>query len=404
MQPIRGRSASWLRRLPVGLLDIVLLWLAVRVALSLLAAVLSVGGGLNPPCSDPNVDNHWITFPPLADQGIAFPFVGVWEHWDACWYAKIAYWGYEAGTGSTAFFPLLPVLMGLGSYVVGDVNFAALIINGIALVVALHGLRELVTYDFDRETADRTVLYQLVFPAAFFFFAPFTEALFLAGSAWALLGARRRRWKVAALAALIAGFARPLGLLLVLPLAWEALMAVRERMGSTPPGTRRVSWRDLGPFLAAAAPAVAAVSYFAFTNALGQSYEASLSALGLSTDLRPPWESIWLAWDRLMQLHDLVTLLNLGVLAIFLGLFLAGIRRLPASYSLFVLPQLVLITSRIPNYPLMSAMRYLMVLFPCLVVLALIGRNQRFHTAWVLLSALFLGLLTTLFLQGTFIA
>jgi len=51
----------------------------------------------------------------------------------------------------------------------------------------------------------------------------------------------------------------------------------------------------------------------------------------------------------------------------------------------------------------MSTARYLLVLFPCFVVLALAGRRPRFHTGWLLISVLFLGLMTTLFLEGNFV-
>lgn len=390
-------------RLPEGLADIVWLVLVLRVGLSLVAAVLFVGGGLPEPCNRDLVLNaHWITLPQLDNQGIAFPLVGVWQHWDACWYSKIAINGYEAGVASTAFFPLLPLLMAVGSTVLGgDVNLAALVINAIAFVVALFGLQRLVAMDFDEETADRTVLYQAVFPVAFFFFAPFTEALFLAGCVWALLGARRRNWLLVAFAAFLAGLTRPIGLVLILPIGWEALMALRAHWQAT----GRIGWRDVVPFAAAAAPLVAYGGYIAFTAAVGEPYVVAYTVfLGHPSILRLPWEAFAMAWDRVVVVHDVVTLLNLAVMVLFIGLFLAGLRRLPVSYSLLVFASLVAILIRDPLYPLMSVTRYCIVLFPCFVVLALAGRRQRFHTAWLALSILFLGLLTTLTLQGLFIA
>lgn len=196
-------------------MDVVWLWGVLRVGLSLVAALLFVGGGLPSPCNQDLLINRWITLPQLDNQGIAFPLVGVWQHWDACWYSKIAYNGYEAGVPSTTFFPLLPLLMSVGSHVVGDdVNLTALVINGIAFIVALFGLGQLVRTDFDERTADRAVLYQAVFPVAFFFFAPFTESLFLACCIWALLAARRQNWLLVAVAGLLAGLARPTGLVL----------------------------------------------------------------------------------------------------------------------------------------------------------------------------------------------
>jgi len=406
MAAIRGTRVRRLLRLPEGLAEVLLLWLVLRIGLSLIAAVLFFNGSVPTPCNSDLVLNGWTTLPPLDNQGIAFPLIGVWQHWDACWYAKIAYWGYQPGAHSTNFFPLLPLLMSVGSRVLaGDVNLAALVINGIALVAALFGLRQLVRQDFDAETADRAVLYQAVFPVAFFFFAPFTEALFLAGSVWALLGARRRNWRTAAVAGFIAGLARPTGFVLLLPIGWEAALALRDRRRAAAQGAGRVNWRDAGPFIAAASPAIAYAGYVAFTGVVGEPYVLAHSFwLGQSQTLRLPWETIALAWDRVIEVHDIVTLLNLAALLLFLGLFVAGIRRLPASYSLVALPQLALILSAGTLGPLESTMRYVMVIFPGVVTLALMGRRGRFHRAWLALSLFLLGLLTALFLQGTFIA
>ena len=400
MGAIVGTVRRLPRRLPEGLADIVWLVLVLRVGLSLVGVVLFIGGGLPEPCNRDLILNPWIRLPQLDNQGIGFPLVGVWQHWDACWYSKIAYNGYEAGVPSTAFFPLLPLLMAVGSTVLGgDVNLAALVINAIALVAALFGLRQLVRMDFDKETGDRTVLYVAVFPVAFIFFAPFTEALFLAGCVWAVLGARRRSWMLVAFAAFVAGLTRPVGLVLILPIGWEALMALRAQWQAA----GRIGWRDVVPFAAAAAPVVAFAGYIAFTAAIGEPYVAAYANRSPSI-LRLPWEAFALAWDRVVVVHDVVTLLNLAVMVLFVGLFLAGLRRLPVSYSLLVFASLVLILTKDPQYPLMGATRYLMVLFPCFVVLALAGRKPRFHTAWLALSILFLGLLTTLAVQGLFIA
>jgi hypothetical protein len=50
----------------------------------------------------------------------------------------------------------------------------------------------LVLRDFDRDTARRAASTSPIFPTTFFFFAPFTEALFLAASVWAIYAARMR--------------------------------------------------------------------------------------------------------------------------------------------------------------------------------------------------------------------
>jgi hypothetical protein len=51
----------------------------------------------------------------------------------------------------------------------------------------------------------------------------------------------------------------------------------------------------------------------------------------------------------------------------------------------------------------MSTDRYLAVLFPCFVVLAIVGRNDRLHTGWTVISLLGLGYLASLFVSGAMV-
>lgn len=384
-EPDRPRRA-W----PDGLLDAAWLWLVLRVGLGLFAAALVIRGGLPSPCQADIAQNGWTTFPPLEDQGLLFPLVGVWQHWDACWYAKIATFGYEPGVSSTAFFPLFPLLMGaLGRVLGGHMALAGIVINAVAFVVALTGLWRLIRRDLGPEIADRTVLYVAVFPVAFFLFAPFTESIFLACAVWSILGARERRWGVVAAAGLLAGLTRPQGLLLLLPLGWEAWRALRDG-------------RTWGP-LAALTPTIGFAVFYGYTVlVVGRStFEAQL--LWGGTGLTWPPDVLAQAIGRVGERGDVVTALNVVVLGLFTALFLGGLGRLPASYSLYVLPQLALIFVRSPAIPLMSTMRFCLVLFPCFVVVAILGRHRRVHETWVVLSVLFLGLLTALFLEGRFI-
>ena len=397
-----GRLAG---RLPDGLVDASWLWLVMRVGLGLIAALVVAQGGAASPCSSDVVINHWTTIPPLAAQGPAFPLVGVWQHWDACWYSKIAAYGYEPGVSSTTFFPLLPFLMsGVAVLVGGNVALAGLIVNAVAFVVALTGVRQLVAADVDRTVSQRTILYLAIFPAALFFFAPFTESLFLAGSVWAIAGARRDRWDIAFIAGLVAGLARPQGVLLVLPVGWEAAKVLRNRWRAAEPGRRSVRLRDLGPVAAAAAPAVAYLAFVAYTAVVvGRSYFAAHLDWA-ATEVRAPWDVVASALAYAIPHNNPVTMINVVGLGGFALLAIAGLRLLPLSYSLFVLPQLAVAMTQQTVWPLMSMVRYLGVLFPCFVVLAIIGRRQRLHTGWLVLSLLLLGYLTTLFVEGTFIA
>ncbi len=52
----------------------------------------------------------------------------------------------------------------------------------------------------------------------------------------------------------------------------------------------------------------------------------------------------------------------------------------------------------------MSTSRYLLVVFPVFVVLALLGRHRRPHYSWLILSLMLLGFLLFAFLSGPFVA
>ncbi|MER3418373.1 MAG: hypothetical protein C4343_04575, partial [Chloroflexota bacterium] len=196
--------------------------IVVRVALSVLAIFVVAGGGVPGPCHFELARNGWTTIPPLEADGPAFLLAGVWQRWDACWYAKVATYGYEAGTNSVTFFPLLPALMAVGAALLGSVTVAGLVVAFAASILGLAVVDRLVARDVGPAVASRTILYLLIFPSGFFLLAPFTEAPFLAAAATALYAARTGRWGFAGVAAFLAGLVRAPGILLAVPLAWEA--------------------------------------------------------------------------------------------------------------------------------------------------------------------------------------
>jgi len=400
--------ARW--ALPAGLAEAIGLFITLRVSLSLVALMLSSLYQLPSPCFQFGFDD-WASKPELAGQGMNFRLLGVWERWDACWYLRIADHGYERGEPSTAFFPLYPALTrAAGELLGGRMVLGGMVISGLAYIAAITGLYRLVQRDFDVSMARRTVLYLSVFPTAFFLFAPFTEALFLATAVWTIYAARMRWWAWAGVAALLAGLTRIQGAVLVLPLAWEAWRAIRDERLVSGIGGR--SWfRAIPPGLAVLAPLAGPLLFYLYSsNEIGTStLEAQRSEWGTSWDA--PWNVLRWAWDWSFNQTDLpwrdlqaITAFNIVVLLGFVALLVIGARRLPLSYFLYAAPQLLLISARVNPTPLTSTARYLLVLFPIFVILALLGRNRWADQSWLVLSLLFLGLLTAAFLQNTFIA
>lgn len=392
------------RRLSDGLGDAISLFVSLRLLFGLFAIYLWWAGGLPGPCHFELARDGWITIPPLADHGAEFPLVGVWQRWDACWYTKIATYGYEAAENSVNFWPLFPVLTGLLGMVLGNaVALAGLIVSGIAYVAAMTGLHRLIARDLDPETAETTVLAISIFPTAFFFFAPFTESLFLALAVWAIVGARERRWWLAALAGMLAALTRIQGVFLVLPIGWEAVAAWRALGGSARLPGLAVLARLFRLSLASAAPAIAFLGFLAFSSIVAGKTPLDTQDVWGGRSFHPPWDVIAASWQWAVDRHDPLQAINLATLMLFGVVTVVGLRRVPIAYSLYAIPQVVLLGTRIQPTPLTSTSRYLLVVFPVFVILAQV-RDRRLRLAWAIGSVLLLALLLSMFLRGGFVA
>ena len=384
-------------RMPISLREALFLFILLRVSLSVYAVVATFLFQVPPPCFHNGVVD-WTSMPVLYSDGLEARLFGVWQRWDACWYVRIAEFGYEPGEPGTAFFPLYPLaIRALGPFLLGNLTLAALVVSAIGYVAAMTILHLMVSADLDRETAERSMLYLSVFPTAFFLFAPFTESTFLALALAAIYCMRTGRYGYALLAALLVGLTRPQGALVALPLAWEAFLVLRRHRFQ--PGRRLVT---VLAGAAAIAPVVAFVLFVGFTRiAAGVStFDAEREHWGYAN--APPWDVLAGAWRWMLDpanagFADIqaMTGFHLAMIALFLALFVMGLRRLPLTYSLYVAPQLLVITTGGPATPLQSASRFMLAMFPIFVVLGGLGRRRWFHTSWLVASLLGLGLLFT---------
>ncbi|WP_445401303.1 hypothetical protein ACSMX9_08555 [Streptomyces sp. LE64] len=168
--------------------------------------------------------------------------------WDGQLYAEIAGTGYpeeivyadgEPLGNNLAFFPLYPLLArGLHTVTGLDVHTAALVVTHLALVGALFAVHGLVDALYGRRTAEvALVLVAVAQPMAVALVMAYSEALFLALAAGALLAAHRHRWLAAGTLGLLAGLTRPAAAALALALAVAVLAELRR--------TRRLTWRPL---------------------------------------------------------------------------------------------------------------------------------------------------------------
>ena len=315
---------------------------------------------------------------PFGELGDAL--VAPAARWDSVWFLEIARSGYDEQRA--AFFPLYPLLADVVGFVSGGALLGGLAVSFGCLLAGLVLLHRLVSLDHDREVARLTVLLVAAFPGSLWLSAVYSEALFLMLSVAAVYAARTDRWMLAATAGMLAAATRSIGVLLLVPLVVLWWQAGRPRDGwalaAVPFGLAAfclvlgASGQDaFGPFRAQEAwDRSFAGPLGAIPDAVGAAWDG-VAAL-LSGDARPtePFDPA--------ALNPVLLVVLAGTLLALVG----AVRRLPAAYWLFAVTALALPLSwPVDGHPLMSLPRFVAVLWPLHLWLALWLVERRSATA-----------------------
>ena len=254
--------------------------------------------------------------------------------WDASWYRDIARSGY-GGVASEGlrFFPLFPMLGRAVSWLPGaSAGFGVLFVANVSALALGFVLYRLVVHERDDpELARRAVWLVYLVPPAFVLVMGYAEATFMTLAALALLGLRSKRWWVAAIAGLLAGLTRPVGVLLAVPAAVE--------------GWER---RDPKAAVAVAAPVVGLLAYLAWAAHRMHDFWYPLQA---QTD--PTRRGHWVDPVRAVahNVHELFSgdHVSAGIHAasaiVFVALLVVVARRWPRSFALYAAVALVVALS-----------------------------------------------------------
>lgn len=326
------------------------------------------------------------------------------SRWDSGFYLSIAEEGYQNDARpfpSTAFWPLLPLLMRAVGAIVGDAAVAGVLVANLALLGAAMIFYDLVDREWGAAIAGRSVWYLLIFPTSYFGSAIYTESLYLLCSVGALALARRGLWEGAGLLSVAGALSRLVGITMapVLLAEWWR----QRRAGGARPGLAAALMAALAPVGTAAFMLYLQLRFgdalaFAHASAAWGRVPQSPLALagGLLSSLGDSW-ALALGSGRLA--------LNDWVDAAFAALFLSigGVllmeRRWPEGL-LVTLGVLLPISSGL----LMSQRRYMWVLFPAYVVLARWGGRPHVDRVIVTVSLTLLALFTALFANGIWTA
>jgi hypothetical protein len=296
----------------------------------------------------------------------------IWGRWDTGWYISIVRGGYMLHLDHTqqqsnlTFFPLYPMVVRVLLWPIpahwqtdGVVLLMGVVVSNLCLLGALfllHLLAQEITHNAG--VAQRTVLYLLLFPTAFFLSCFYTDAMFLLLSVAALYAAQRQQWGWAACAAALLGITRPLGILMTPILVWLYLSAMQWRLRAV---RANVLWLLLAP-----------LPFLLYLAWMGQATGDWLAPLHAQ---QPYFRGFAWPWTTLFaptHPHPILTPLEQFFVSCFLVIGVVACWRLPsAAYGLWVwaltLPFLFTGTTT-------SSLRYIMVAIPVYVVLAQWGR------------------------------
>jgi hypothetical protein len=271
-----------------------------------------------------------------------YALLGVWQRYDTLWYLHIAERGYDLAP-SVVFYPLYPAMIRLVTPLAGPIA-SALIVSTIAAFFFFWGMIRLARAEFPHTSVSRTLALTAVWPASFFLFAGYTEALAVTLVVWCIVFARHQHWIASTLCAIAAGLTRSMGTVLIVPLI---ILAWRSRRAS--------AWLIL------LAP-IGTLSYWAWLRQTGHLDIAEAYRMFWTTQVAPPWTTLWRAALSMAHHPDISLTINFLALVLFAAAGAIAHRRLEdRCFTAAVILQILL---RVCNPPLLGIPRYLLPAYP----------------------------------------
>lgn len=326
------------------------------------------------------------------------PCLFSWYHWDSQVYVRIAFQGY-ASAPDVVFYPLWPLLLHLGGLLAGgffpvSYYLAGLLLSNICFYFALVLLYCLLNGEFEPSLAKRALFYLAFYPYALFFFAGYSESLFVLLCIAFFLFLQRGKpldWWLAGGIGCLAALNRPIGILLCIPF----LVVYVQRFWLT---AERHQYRWFQQVNALAPIALISAGLLLYTIYL---WYTRGNPFIIQTEEAITWNRhfawVWTTYHRMLQILFTYPFLSLDFVKNLLDLtfttlpivaLLISWKRLPLHYSLFALAAFLFTIS----YPLgtvnpISAQpRYIMSIFPFIVVFAIWGKWPHFDRLFLALG------------------
>ncbi|HEY5601035.1 MAG TPA: hypothetical protein VIK81_03005 [Patescibacteria group bacterium] len=311
--------------------------------------------------------------------------------WDGPHYLEIAEKGYEPIF--TGFFPVFPILIWLVQKIT-QLTFLAsgLLVSSLSALLTSVVLYKLVLLDESKNTALFIILLIFLFPTAFFFFAPYSESIFLLLVALTFYLLRTKNFLLAFLVASLVTATRIVGLAIVPAIIAELLFYNRSLIRQQP--AILILALTIPPlgflyYLLLNFQTTGNPFYFSYINKIN--WHSTFSPLGqgfIGAIKAVEWRS---GTELLTLGYAQIGAAILAITSIIYSFF-----KLRISYFVFIAFGFFFIWS--VSYWI-SAPRYIMVLFPIFIFLARMCKYPIFKFSWLIFSIIFFVWLTFIAVQ-----
>lgn len=312
-----------------------------------------------------------------AGESISFYF---WKCTDSRHYLDIAEeWYLSEGSidrlVQLVFLPGYPLLVRLFAAVSGDYLFSGMLVSALCFAGSACVFYLLVSLDAEKEKALRALVFLCIFPGAFFFAAPMSESLFLLLALCCIYSARKGRFLTACVFGALAAFTRSVGLALTVPVLFELVSQKRK-----PADYFALLVIPLGFGAYCAINYAVAGDAFRFMQYQSEHWNQSFGLFFNTAAYQTEYAAK--SFSENPKVFFGLWLPNLLAQLAALGIMCAGVKKIRASYSAYFIAYFFV---AIGATWLLSAPRYMLVMFPLSISLAELSEKRSIE---VLLYAL----------------
>lgn len=329
--------------------------------------------------------------------------LSAFANFDGVYYLIIPDRGYTLDTAG--FFPLFPLIIKLttGNLSAFDPRqfFIALILVCVFFVLALIFLFKLIRLDHRDNIAFLSIVFLLVFPTSFFFANIYSESLFLLLTVVSFYFARKRKWLISSILALLLTGTRFIGIAIIPALIFEFIKNEKGEARELLKKGWSIILTPLGLLGYMIFNHLQFGNAFQFIQAQGSlQNERSIDRLVPIPQTVARYINILFTVDpKIFEWKIALLEISIFIFAVIM-LITAWRKKMRSSYIIFAALALFIpsSTGTLSGFP-----RYALVLFPIFIVLALI-KKRWIKIAYSIVSVILLIILFMFFSKGYYIA